>query len=119
MMLRACNSVLVAIAVASFTATMAFAGFLGHHHSSEKSTNIDILQTTRVPDGPTLQPGTYRATFIENPSKPEVEFYREGKLVGQAPVKLVDQGQKIKQTEFESDKRANGTYVLTELDLSA
>jgi hypothetical protein len=118
MKVKVLNSILTTMAVVCFTGSMAFAGFPGHHHSSQKSMSMDILQTTQVPDGPTLEPGTYTATFVEDSSKPEVEFYQQGKLVGQAPVTLVDEGKKIKQTEFQSNQQANGTNVLTEMDFS-
>ncbi len=118
MKVRACKLTAPTIAVVSFAASVAFAGIFGHHHSSQKSADVDIAQTTKIPSGPTLQPGTYKAILVEDSSKAEVEFYQEGKLVGQAPVRLVNQGEKIEQTEFEASKQANGTYVMNELDLS-
>ncbi len=117
MQVRARTSVLTAIAVASFTASMALAGFPGHHHSSHKSASVDISEVTKIPNGPTLEPGTYQITLLSASSAPEVGFYQEGKLVGQAPVKLVDQSKKISATEILTNTEADHTQVLTELDL--
>ncbi len=119
MQVRTHRLTLATIGVVSFTASIAFAGIFGHHHSSsQKSANVDIAEITKVPNGPTLEPGTYKATLVEDSSKPEVEFYQDGKLVGQAPVRLVDQGEKITQTVIDSNKQPDGTYMLTEMDLS-
>jgi hypothetical protein len=113
---RLSNSILT-LAVVTFTSSMALAGFPGYHHSSQKSASVDIAEATKIPGGPTLQPGTYRVTLLSPSSTPEIEFYQGGKLVGQAPVKLVDQGKKISQTELVSHTGPDHTNVLTEMDL--
>jgi hypothetical protein len=115
--LKVPKSILTTIAVVSVTGGLAFAGFPGHHHS-EKSASVDIADVTKIPGGPTLQPGTYRVTLLNPSSAPEIGFYQGGKLVGQAPVKLVDQGKKISQTEVLTNAEPNHTNVLTEMDLS-
>jgi hypothetical protein len=117
MRVRVLKSILTTMAVVAFTSSMALAGFPGHHHS-QKSASIDIAYTTKIPGGPTLQPGTYQVTLLSPSSVPEVGFYQAGKLVGQAPVKLVDQGKKISETEVRTDTGPNNTNVLTEMDLS-
>jgi hypothetical protein len=117
MRVRVLKSILTTMAVVAFTGSMAFAGFPGLHHS-QKSASVDIADVTRIPGGPTLQPGTYRVTLLNPSSAPEVGFYQAGKLVGQAPVKLVDQGKKISQTEVLTTTGSNHTNVLTEMDLS-
>jgi hypothetical protein len=96
---------------------MAVAGFPGMHHSSQKSARVDIVTATNIPDGPTLQPGTYQVTLLNSSRAPEVGFYQDGKLVGQAPVKLVDQAKKISETEVRANTKPDHTQVLTELDL--
>jgi hypothetical protein len=112
------KSILTTIAAVCFAGSMAFAGFPSYHHSSQKSATVDIDQATKIPGGPTLQPGTYRVALLTASSVPEVGFYQHGKLVGQAPVKLVDQGKKISETEIHADTKPDRTQVLTEMDLS-
>ena len=53
-----------------------------------------------------------------NSTKPEIEFYQNDKLVAQVPAKLVEQGKKINKTELLFDTQADGTQVITEMDLS-
>jgi hypothetical protein len=118
MRVRVPKSILTIMAVVSFTSSLAFAGFPGNHHHSQKSASVDIADITKIPGGPTLQPGTYRVTLLNPSSVPEVGFYQAGKLVGQAPVKLVDQGKKISETEVRTNAGPNHTNVLTEMDLS-
>jgi hypothetical protein len=117
MKVRVLRSILTIMAVVSFTGTMALAGSSGHHHS-HKSATVDLVGVTKVPGGPTLQSGTYRVTLLSPSSVPEIGFYQDGKLVGEAPVKLVDQGKKISQTELLTNAGPNHTNVLTEMDLS-
>jgi hypothetical protein len=74
------KSPLVITAVLLFTAGMAFAGFPGLHHSSQKSADIDLIETTKVPNGPTLQAGSYKVTLLSGSSAPELGFYQDGKL---------------------------------------
>jgi hypothetical protein len=84
--------------------------------SSEKTGTIEISQNAQVPNGPTLQPGTYQVTLLNESGKPEVGFYQDKKLVGQAPVQLVDQGSKSVDTEVHTNQ-AGGNTVLTEIDV--
>jgi len=97
------------------TACLAFAGFRGHHGPAHKSADIDFTETIKVPNGPTLQPGTYKVALLNDSSAPEVGFYRNGKLVGEAPVKLVDQAKKIQETEVDSDLVDGHTRMITEI----
>ena len=110
--------ILTTVAFVLFTTSMAFAGFPGLHNSSRRSAEVTFTQITKVPNGPTLQPGTYKVALLNDSSAPEVGFYRNDKLVGQAPIKLVDQGQKIRQTEVYSDVQDDHSQVITEMDFS-
>jgi len=112
------KSTLATIAMVLFAASMAFAGFPGRGHSSQKSGSIDIFAISQVPNGPTLQAGTYKLTLINDSSQPAIEFYRDGNLVGRAPIKLVDAGKKIPETEVDSNNQNDGGHVITEVDLS-
>lgn len=101
-----------------FTAGMASAKSLSLHHSSRKSADIDLIQTTKVPNGPTLKAGSYKVTLVNESNTPELEFYQDGKRVGEAPVKLVDQDKKISETEVFADTKDDHSQVVTEMDLS-
>ncbi len=85
-------------------------------HSSEKTATIDISQNAQVPNGPTLQAGTYQITLLNESGTPQVGFYQNKKLVGQAPVQLVDEGNKSVDTEVHTNN-ADGNRVLTEIDV--
>src|SRR5215471_15640557 len=115
---KAFNSMLATTALVLFTTGMAFARFPGHHNSAQRPADVDFTETMKVPNGPTLPPGTYKVALLNDSSAPEVGFYQDGKLVGQAPVKLVDQGKKIRQTEFASDSVDSHTRIVTEIDFS-
>jgi hypothetical protein len=112
------NSILTTSALVLFATGLAFAGFPGRHSSAARSANVEFTETTQVPNGPTLQAGTYKVALLSDTSAPEIGFYREGKLVGQAPVKLVDQGGKIRETEVFANIQDDHSELLTEMDLS-
>ena len=112
------NSILAATGAAFLAAGMTFAGFPGIHHSSRKSADIDFVKITKVPDGPTLEPGTYKVVLLNASGTPEVGFYQDGKLIGQAPVKLVDQGKKFQQTEVDASILDDHSELITEMRLS-
>lgn len=82
----------------------------------EKSATIDISQSTQVLNGPALQPGTYKVKVLGESGTPQVGFYRGGKLVGQAPAKLVDEGSKSIETAAHFNN-SNGSRVLTQIDV--
>jgi hypothetical protein len=115
---KACKSILTTTAFVLLATATAFAGFPGYHNSARKSADVDLADTMKVPNGPTLPPGTYRVTLVNDSSAPEVEFYRDGKLVGQAPVRLVDQGSKIANTEVFTNVQSDHSQLITEMDLS-
>jgi len=112
------NSVLTTSALVLFTTGVAFAGFPGRHSSSQRSADVDFTETVKVPNGPTLSPGTYKVALLNDSSAPGVGFYQKGKLVGQAPVKLADQDKKIRETEFEADQVDSHTRVVNEMGFS-
>ena len=100
-------------------ASMAFAKFplLDFGHSSNKSADVEIMQTARIAGGPTLQSGEYKVVLNNSSTTPEVGFYQNGKLVAQVPAKLVHQGKKISETEITYDTRSANAQVITEMDL--
>ena len=113
------KSMLVAVGIL-VAASMAFAKFpsLDFGRSSKKSADVEISQTARIPGGPTLQSGEYKVVLNSNSPTPEIGFYQKGKLVAQAPAKLVDQGKKFDQTAITYDTKSADTQVITEMDLS-
>jgi len=112
------KSMLAAIGIL-VAASMGFAKFrlLDFGHSSNKSADVEIIQTARIPGGPTLHAGEYRVVLNNTSTTPQIGFYQDGKLVAQVPAKLVDQGKKISQTEVMYDTRDANNQLIMEMDL--
>jgi hypothetical protein len=101
-------------------ASLAFGKFplLDLGHSAKKSADVEIMQTARIPGGPTLQSGKYKVVLNNSSMTPEIGFYQNDKLVGRVPAKLVDLGKKISETEITYDTRGANSQVIREMDLS-
>ncbi len=56
----------VALPLAS---TLSFASIFGGHKSNEKSVNLTLASTSKVPNGPELAPGSYKVMIPENASE--------------------------------------------------
>jgi hypothetical protein len=108
------KSILASIVSLAFVASIASAKW---GHSSEKSASIEITQSAQVPNGPALQAGTYKVELLSDSATPQVGFYQDGKLVGQAAAQVVDQNQKSPDTEVHLNTAA-GNAVITEIDFS-
>lgn len=105
----------LAAAVASlFAAGVASAKLPRPNKSANKSAGVQIVEQARLGNGPELQPGDYRVTLVENSNSTEVAFYRNGKLVAQVPVQVVDGGNKFSETEVHSN---TDTHSITEIRL--
>jgi hypothetical protein len=117
MKVRVSWATLLALAVASLTASMAYGKVPDGNHSAGKSAKFEIVETMHIPGGPTLKPGTYKLALLNNSSASEVAFYQASKLVGQAPVKLVNENKKADETEVFSNAQNDGR-VLVEIDPS-
>ncbi len=111
------KSVLASIFAMAFVVSVASAKFPSLGRDSEKSATVDIPSSTQVPNGPTLAPGTYKVKVLSESGTPQVGFYQNNKLVGQAAVSLVDRGAKSGQTDARFDD-ASGNHVLTQIDVS-
>lgn len=111
------KSILASIVSLAFLASIASAKFPGFGHSSEKAASVDITQTAQVPNGPSLQPGTYKVALLSDSATPQVGFYLNGKLVGQAAAQVVDQSKKSPDTEVHFNN-AGGNSTVTEIDVS-
>ena len=70
------------------------------------------------PDVQKKEPALYKVVLLNDSSTPEVGFYRDGKLIGQAPVKLVDQGKKFQETEVDANILDDHSAVITEMHLT-
>lgn len=80
-----------------------------------RTKRIDVIYHSMVGKSLKLKPGKYRIDVATNAKKPVVKFYNHyGKLVGQAPVKLVET-QKNGQTEVDYEKVASNDHVITEI----
>jgi hypothetical protein len=98
-------------------AGVAFARRPSHADSRGRSAGVDILWRAMVPNGPSLSQGHYKVTLNTQSSSPELEFYQDGTLVGQAPVTLVPESSKNEQTEVFYDDGNKGDRTITEFDL--
>jgi hypothetical protein len=114
------KSILVAagILVAASLAFAKFPGFDFGHSSKNPTANLELVQTSRIPGGPTLASGDYKVVLSGNSATSELQFYQNGKLVAQAPAKLVDQGKKFDETEVHYDNRGAHNHVITQMDFS-
>lgn len=98
--------VLSVVSVIFFFTGMAFA----------KTKNINVLYPATVGKTLKLKPGNYKIEVVNSPKTPAVQFYsHEGKLVGEAPVKLVNKSQKNDQTLIDYSTVASNNHVITEI----
>jgi hypothetical protein len=83
-----------------------------------KTKQIDVLYSSTVGKTLKLKPGNYKIDVVNNKKSPAVKFYNNyGKLVGQAPVKLVNQSKKNDQTQVDYNKVASNDHAITEIRL--
>ena len=106
------QAALIAVTATFLTAATAWAGTSNHHESG----NVDLIYASRIVNGPMLKAGTYRVELVSKASSPEVMFYQDGKLMGKAQPKLVNEAKKIDQTEIQYNTAGN-KHVITEIDV--
>jgi hypothetical protein len=83
-----------------------------------RTKQIDVLYPSMVGKTLKLKPGSYRIDVVNNKKAPAVRFYRnDGKLVGQAPVKLVNESRKNHQTQVDYTTVASNNHAITEISL--
>ncbi len=100
------TSLISVLSVVFLFAGMAFA----------KTKQIDVLYPATVGKMLKLKPGNYRIDVVNNSKSPAVKFYNDsGKLIGQAPVKLVNESQKNNQTQVDYDTVASNDHAITEI----
>lgn len=84
-----------------------------------KTKKIDVLYPAMVGKTLKLKPGDYRIDVVNNKKSPAVKFYNNyGKLVGQAPVKLVNEARKNHQTQVAYTAIASNDHAITEISPS-
>jgi hypothetical protein len=81
-----------------------------------KTKEIDVLYPATVGKTLKLKPGNYKIDVASNLKSPAVKFYnKEGKLLGQAPVKLVNEARKNDQTQVDYTRIASNDHAITEI----
>ena len=97
--------------IATLSVVFLFAGM-----AFGKTKQINVFYPSMVGKSLKLEPGSYRINVTKNAAMSEVRFYnRNGRLVGQAPAKVVGNSQKNSQTEVDYSKMASNQQVLTEI----
>lgn len=82
-----------------------------------KTKQIDVVFPATVGKMLKLKPGNYRIDVVNNSKSPAVKFFnQDGKLMGQAPVKLVSEAQKNNQTQVDYQKVASNDRAITEIN---
>jgi hypothetical protein len=100
------TTIISVLSVVFFFAGMAFA----------KTKQIDVLYSATVGKTLKLKPGNYRIDVVNNKTSPAVKFFNNfGKLVGQAPVKLVNESTKNRQTQVDYFTIASNDRAITEI----
>lgn len=83
-----------------------------------KTNKIDVLYPATVGKTLKLKPGNYKIDVINNKKLPAVKFYNNsGKLVGQAPAKVVNESSKNSNTQVDYSTLASNTHAITEISL--
>ncbi|HXH48077.1 MAG TPA: hypothetical protein VNM47_01775, partial [Terriglobia bacterium] len=81
-----------------------------------KTKQIDVLYSATVGKTLKLKPGKYRIDVVNNQKSPAVKFFDNyGKLVGQAPVKVVNESMKNHQTQVDYYTMASNDHAITEI----
>jgi hypothetical protein len=94
------------LSVFFFFAGMAFA----------KTKQIDVLYPATVGKSLKLKPGNYKIDVVNSKTSPAVKFFdNDGKLVGQAPVKVVNESKKNQQTQVDYFTIASNDQAITEI----
>ncbi|MGH9353675.1 MAG: hypothetical protein ACRD2G_16190 [Terriglobia bacterium] len=83
-----------------------------------KGENINIIYRGQVGSNLTLTPGNYKMAVNAASQNPKAMFYKNGKLVGTTPVKIVAEANKNSQTEIYYSSPDNHVRQITEIDLS-
>lgn len=83
-----------------------------------KGEKINLIYLGQVNNNLTLAPGNYKMSVNATSQNPDAMFYKNGKLVGTVPVKIVAQATKNDQTEIYYSSPDNHVRQITEIDPS-
>ncbi len=96
------------------TASLSFAGsWFGK--SSTKSFDLTLASAAKLSNGTMLEAGNYTMKIPEHTKSPEVQFYKDGKLVAKAQAKVKTQPQKNEYTEILTAMQGK-TNVITAIE---
>lgn len=81
-----------------------------------KTKNISVIYQATVGKNLKLDPGQYKINVTQGKKASAVKFYnRDGKLVGQAPVRVASTSRKHNQTEVDYNTLASNSHAITEI----
>lgn len=83
-----------------------------------KGENINIIYRGQIGSNLTLAPGNYKMAVNAASQNPAATFYKNGEVVGTAPVKIVAEANKNSQTEIFYSTPESHVRQITEIDLS-
>jgi hypothetical protein len=78
---------------------------------------VSITYRAKVGTGHQLNPGEYRVEVVKTQDSAEVQFFKAGDLVVQAPVKLTQDAAKCYSTEVHYEE-VGGEQVITQIRLA-
>lgn len=110
------NNRLLGIVLVAASASFLAAGSAFARSSHPRTSQVQILYTSKIANGPELKPGMYKVEVATDSQQPEVQFYQNNHLIAEAQAKAVDEGKKSDATEIYYD-RSGRQQVITELDL--
>lgn len=99
MNVKSIRVVLTLAAALVMTASLSFAGSW-FSRSSTKSFDVTLAGATKLNNGRVLAAGNYTMKVPEQTRSPEVQFYKDGKLVAKAQAKVKTQPRKNEYTEI-------------------
>jgi hypothetical protein len=82
-----------------------------------KSSHVDLIYLGKAGQL-TLAPGKYRVKVNTTSPRPEMAFYKNGKLVGTTPVRVVSKTNKNSQTQIYYNAPQDNVRRITQIDLS-
>lgn len=81
-----------------------------------KTKNIDVIYHATIGKDLKLNPGRYKIDVTNSKKSAAVKFYnRDGKFVGQAPVRVASVSRKNGQTQIDYTKMASNDHSITEI----
>jgi hypothetical protein len=82
-----------------------------------KTSHVDFIYLGKVGQL-TLAPGKYTVRLNRASATPEMAFYKNGKFIGQTPVRVVSEARKNGQTQVYYNAPKNNVRRVTQIDLS-